>query len=180
MSLGDLIFKLGQWLRATPLNEIALNIQKTPASHAADSFFWFVPIFQTIHILAIAGLFGSVVMINLRIFQLAGRGRNITQTVNRYLPWVWWCLLVLLLTGIGLTISDPVRELTNPCFWMKMILIVFAATIALLFQASVRRNAASWELTADGRLAIRAGAASVIGLWCLIMVLGRWIAYAPT
>jgi uncharacterized membrane protein SirB2 len=180
MSLGDLIFHLGQWLRTTPMNELALDIQKTPASKAADGFFWFVPIFQTIHILAIAALFGSVVMMSLRIFQLAGRSRTMTQTVNRFLPWVWWSLLTLLLTGIGLTISDPVRELTNPCFWMKMILIIFAALVALGFQSSVRRNAARWEVSADGRLAIRAGAVSVVALWCLIMVLGRWIAYAPT
>ena len=179
-SLGDVIFALGQWLRSTPLTIIALDIQKTWLSATLDKTVWAVPTLQSIHILAIAGVFGSVVMINLRIFQLAGRSRNMTQTVQRYLPWIWWGLLVLLLTGIGMTFSDPIRELTNPAFWSKMILILVAIAVSLWFQDSVRRNVARWELSQGGRVAVRAGAVGVIVLWCLIMVLGRWIAYIPT
>ena len=179
-SLGDLIFTLGQWLRTTPLTELSLGIQKTWLSHLIVEHFWVVPSIQSVHILAIATVFGSVLMINLRIFQAAGRSRTMTQTVRRYLPFVWWGLLVLLITGIGMIFSDPVRNLTQPVFWTKMILIVFAATVSLWFQDSVRRNVARWELSQDGRVLMRVGAGSVIALWCLIMVCGRWIAYAPT
>jgi hypothetical protein len=180
VSLGDLIFSLGQWLRTTPLTEISLAVQKTWLSHLIVEHFWVVPSIQSIHILAIAAVFGSVLMTNLRIFGLAGRGRTMTQTARRYLPWVWWGLLVLLLTGIGMTLGEPVREITNPVFWIKMILIIVAASVSLWFQDSVRRNVARWELTHDGRVLVRVGAGAVIALWCLIMVCGRWIAYAPT
>jgi uncharacterized membrane protein SirB2 len=180
MSLGDLIFTLGQWLRTTPMTELSLAIQKSWLSALIVDHFWVVPTIQTIHILAIATVFSSVLMVNLRIVQLAGRSRTMSQTVQRYLPWVWWGLLVLLVTGIGMIFSDPVRNLTNPVFWTKMILVVIAATISLWFQGSVRRNADRWELTYEGRVLIRVGAGAVIALWCLIMLAGRWIAYAPT
>ena len=180
MSLGDLIFHVGQWLRTTPLTEISLAIQKTKLSDMIDSHFWVIPAIQSIHILAIATVFGSVLMTNLRIFQLAGRSRTMTETVRRFMPWIWWSLLVLLLTGIGMTIGEPVRELTNPIFWAKMIMIVVASAISLGFQYSVQRNVALWELTHNGRVLIRVGAGAVIALWCLIMLAGRWIAYAPT
>ena len=179
-ALGDLIFALGQWLRTTQLTELALATQKTWLSTVITGNFWVVPTIQTIHILAIAAVFGSVLMTNLRIFQLAGRSRTMTQTVRRYLPWVWWGLLTLLITGIGMIFSDPVRNLTNPVFWTKMILVIVAASVSLWFQGSVKRNVARWELTHDGRVLIRVGAGAVIALWCLIMVCGRWIAYAPT
>jgi hypothetical protein len=52
--------------------------------------------------------------------------------------------------------------------------------VTLSFQTSVSRNAALWEMTDGQRLGLRVGAASGIVLWCVIMVLGRWIAYAPT
>ena len=180
MSLGDLIFHLGEWLRTTPMTPLSLAIQKTSLSALIDQHFWVIPIIQTVHILAIGATIGSVLMINLRIFGLAGRSRTMTQTVRRYLPWVWWGLLTLLITGIGMTFSDPVRELTNPIFWSKMILILVAVAISLWFQDSVRRNVARWELTHRGRVLTRVGSACVIGLWCLIMLAGRWIAYAPT
>ncbi len=179
-SFGDLIFELGKWLRTTPLTEISLAIQKQPLSVLINKNTWAVPIIQTIHILAIASTFGSVLMINLRIVQLAGESRTMAQTMRRFLPWVWWGLLVLLVTGIGMIFSDPVRELTNPVFWIKMILVIVAALVSLWFQGSVRRNAPRWELTHDGRVLMRVGAGAVIALWCLIMFAGRWIAYAPT
>jgi uncharacterized membrane protein SirB2 len=179
-SITDFVVALTQLLRNSPLSVFALWLQKTPPSMFADSHVWFVPSFQIIHILAISMLFGSAVMINMRIFMLAGRGRSMAQTVGRYLPWIWWGLLVLLLTGIGLTFSDPIRELTNPFFWTKMILVVVAVLVNLSFQTSVSRNPAQWETTQGQRLTVRIAAAGGIVLWCVIMLLGRWIAYAPT
>ncbi len=180
MSLGDLIFHLGQWLRTTPLSQFSLWVQKSKLTALIDENFWVLPTIQSLHILAIAATFGSVLMINLRIFQFAGRSRTMTETSRRYLPWVWWGLLALVITGIGMCFSDPVREFTNPIFWSKMILVIVAALVSLWFQGSVRRNVALWELTHSGRVIIRVGAVAVILLWCLIMLAGRWIAYAPT
>jgi len=179
-SLGDLIFALGQWLHTTPLNGLALWIQTTPPSKLINQTFWVVPYTQSIHILAIAAVFGSAGMINLRILELVGTGRTLDQTARRYLPWIWWGLLVLLATGVVMIFSDPIRELTNAIFWFKMILIVIAALVSLWFQSSVRRNLALWEASPERRAVVRAGAAGVIVLWCVIMVAGRWIAYAPT
>ena len=180
MGLGDLVFHLGQWLRTTPLTPISLWVQKTWLSNVITTHFWTVPTIQTIHILAIAMTFGSVLMINMRIVQLGGQGRPVLQTARRFVPWIWWGLLTLLITGIGMVFSDPVRNLTNPVFWAKMILVITAALISLWFQKSVEHNAPRWELTERGTMLIRAGSAAVIGLWLLIMLCGRWIAYAPT
>ena len=178
-SIGDLMFALAQWLKTTPLPELALWIAKTPLSALVDTSYWIALTVQTIHILAVAGTFVSVLLINLRIVQLAGSGRTLAQTLTRYAPWIWWGLLVLLGTGFLLIMGEPARELLNPCFWTKMVLVVFAALIALWFQGAVRRHAEQWELSPHGALAVRGGAAAVIVLWVAIMALGRWIAYAP-
>ncbi len=178
-SLGDLIFALAQWLRTTPLVEVSRWISKTQLSEVVQANFWTIPTAQTIHILAIAAAFGSVGMINLRILGVAGVSRTIPQIAARYVPWIWWSLLTLIGSGIVMIIGEPIRELINPCFWIKMALVVVAAMVGLGFQASVRRYGDWWGATPERRGAMRAGAGAVIGLWCLIMVLGRWIAYAP-
>ncbi len=179
-SITDFIVALTQHLRNSPLSGFALWLQKQPPSVFADKHFWFVPSFQVVHILAISMLFGSALMINMRIFMLAGRSRTMAQTVRRYLPWIWWGLLALLLSGIGLIFSDPIREFTNPFFWTKMVLVVAAVLVNLGFQSSVSRDAALWEMTDRRRVGVRLGSAGGIVLWCAIMALGRWIAYAPT
>ena len=178
-AFGDLIFAMAHWLRTTTLSEFSLWLSNQPVSQVIDRNFWAIPTIQTIHILAIATMFGSVGMITLRIFQLAGRGRTVVQTVERYLPWMWRALLTLLVTGLLMVIGEPVRELINPVFWMKMILVVAAALVGLWFQSSVRRDPARWELTPERQVSVRAGAVGVIVLLCVIMFAGRWIAYAP-
>lgn len=178
-SILDLLFALAVWLKTTPLTKLALWIQTTPLTALVDSNIWIAPVVQTTHILAIAASVVSVLMVSLRIFGLAGRSRTMAQTAALYLPWVWGALAVLLSTGLILIIGEPVRELLNPAFWIKMILVVVAALVSLGFQGSVRRNASQWELAPHGTLAMRAAAVAVIVLWCLIIVLGRWIAYAP-
>jgi hypothetical protein len=177
-SIGDLMYAFAQWLKHTPLAEFSLWLGATPANHLVTSNIWIAPVVQTIHILAIGATFVSVQLICLRIFQLAGRNRSMGQVLDRYVPWIWWGLGVLLFTGLILIVGEPARELVNPAFWTKMGLIVLAILLALAFQSAVRRHAGDLVLSPGGTLAVRAGAAGVILLWCAIIFLGRWIAYA--
>jgi len=178
-SLGDTLFAFTDWLRSTPLVDFALWISNTSTSLWIGTHFWAIPILQTLHILSIAMAFGSVLLINLRILGLTGGSRTIEQTVHRYLPWIWWALVVLIVTGFGMIIGEPVRELINPVFWIKMALVIAMILLSIGFQTMARRNAARWEMTGAGQISLRTGAVCIILLWCAIMVAGRWIAYAP-
>ena len=178
--LGDFMVALAQWLKTTSLPEFAIWLSKTPASALVDTNWWIAELVQTTHILAIAGTFSAVLMVNLKIFRMAGDSRTMAQTLDRFGPWVWWGLLALLTTGVILIVGEPARELLNPAFWTKMVLVLAAIGIALVFQRSVRAHAERWTATPTGAVAVRAGAAGVILLWLAIMYLGRWIAYAPT
>lgn len=179
VSIVDYLVALGAWLKTTPLPEFSVWLSRTKLCDSIDRVFWAIPTIQTIHIMAVAMTFTAALMILLRIFQLAGRTRNMGQTANRYLPWIWWGLAVLLGTGFVLCIAEPTRELMNPVFWTKMVLVLGATLITLAFQSSVRRHAERWDVTPNGAVAIRISALAVISLWILIMVAGRWIAYAP-
>jgi uncharacterized membrane protein SirB2 len=179
-SIGDYMVALAAWLRTTPLPEFALWLQKTPISSAIAKNFYVIPVLQVIHILCVAALFSSVLMINLRMFMLASRSRTMTQVVHRYLPWVWYPLGILLVTGILMAVGEPPRDLTNPAFWTKMVLVVVATLGSLAFSQSVTQNVSAWEMTHGRRVLIQVGAAGSVVMWLAIMALGRWIAYAPT
>jgi hypothetical protein len=178
-SLGDLMYAFAEWLRTTQLVELALWLSEQPVSMAISGNFWVIPTLQSIHILALAGAFGSILMLNLRVLGWAGGSRTVGQAVRRYMPWVWWALLILLLTGIGMIVGEPDRELLNPVFWTKVVLVVVTVLLTFWFQTAVRRDVDSWEVAPDGRTALRFGAVALIFLWCVVMFAGRWIAYAP-
>lgn len=178
-SIGDLLFQMTEWLRTTPVVEFSLWVSEQPLCIWLQSHFFAIPIFQAVHILAIAILFGSTLLLNLRILGLNGTDQSMTDSFARYQSWIWGGLFALIASGIILLISEPVRNMVNPIFWMKMGALLVTITVSLLFQAAVRARAVDWEVSPDGQAVIRTGAVALIVLWCVVMAGGRWIAYAP-
>jgi len=174
--MGDLLYSFTEYLRGTWVNGASLAISDWKLSLWLDTHFWAIPIMQVIHILSISAAFGAILMMNLRIYNLAGMDRTFAETERRYVRWVWWSLLFLLLSGIGMTIAEPVRELVNPVFWIKMPLVVVAALASLWFHGRVLRRLAAGGVAGP---VIKSAAFFIIVLWCVIMLCGRWIAYAP-
>lgn len=173
--MGDLLFYFTEWLRNTWLNELALTISESAPTMWIGEHFWAIPIFQVIHILAIAASFASILMINARMLHLAGSS-TLEETTARYLKVIWWALLVLVLSGLLMILGEPIRELVNAVFWVKMGLFVIAILFTTWFHKRVaKRFSGSLEASAGAKFA---GIVLVI-LWCMIMTGGRWIAYNP-
>jgi hypothetical protein len=174
--MGDLLYHFTEWLRTTQLVELTLYLNDTRASLWLQTHFWAIPILQCIHILSIAAAFGSILMVSLRLFNLAGTERTMAETERRYIRWIWWSLVTLVISGSLLVLSEPIRDLVNPVFWVKMVGVVLAILASLWFHGRVMRR-----LAAGGQAGpvIKTGAVLIIILWCLIMLGGRWIAYAP-
>ena len=175
--MEEFLFSFTEWLRTTPLVELALRINDTSLNGWIVLHFWAIPIFQVTHILAIAASFGSILMINARILGLNGEGRTVAQTTKRYMPWIWWALVVLILSGLLMIIAEPIRELINPFFWIKMGILVIAILVTVWFHKGILR-----DIREDHDIGAmeRTVAVLLVILWCMIMFCGRWIAYAPT
>jgi len=138
---------------------------------------WFlIPALQSIHILAIAVVLSSLLMLNTRLLGLSSSGLTVPQVAHRYLPWLWWGLPVLAVTGIGLIVAEPVRSLWNVAFWVKMALLAVALVLTLGFQGYARRDPQFWE-NAGNRTRIRAYALLSLVVWAGIVFGGRWIGY---
>jgi hypothetical protein len=138
---------------------------------------WVVPTVQTIHILAIAVVVSSMLMIDLRLIGLFWADRPLSQVSSRFLPLVWWPLLVLLATGAIMIIAEPARSLKNPAFQLKMSVLLAALAVTGLFQFLQRRNRAFGDLRYGSRATAAAVAIVSMLLWSAIVFAGRWIAY---
>ncbi|PJG47061.1 hypothetical protein CAF53_01550 [Sphingobium sp. LB126] len=179
--MGDLLFALSEWLRSTALVEGALWLADTPISVFVRDHFYVIPVLQTIHILSIAVAFGSAMMVNGHILGIGRIYPTLDDAVRRFTPWMWIALALLIVSGLGLVISDPPRELLNAVFWMKIILVVGIVLLSVGFQqaAGVARRQKSGSARSDGGAGLRAGAIGISLLWCATMIAGRWIYYAP-
>jgi uncharacterized membrane protein SirB2 len=153
----------------------ALWLAQTKASLAIQTHLWVIPAVQSVHIVAIGIVVGSVFMTDLRVFGLTGRDQTLSQTTRRFAPWLWGALSVLLITGIVMITGEPVRELMSLSFWLKMSLLLVGIIVAAAFQIHLERNRESWENPLG--LGTKVLALLTLLVWCSIIVLGRLIAY---
>jgi hypothetical protein len=149
----------------------------TPASQTIKTVAWIIPAVQTVHILAVATVMTSVLLINLRLLGVNARELAIASIANRFLPYLWWPLPVLLATGVTLIVAEPSRVLKSPIFQLKMGLLIAAAGVTLVCQIPLQRDAEFWDLNAGRRWAVRFIAIASLSLWIAIVFAGRWIAY---
>lgn len=153
------------WLAATSL------------SHAIQTAGWIIPIVQTIHILCVAVLFSSAVLVDLRLLRILGRDLPLSEIARRHLPTIWPVLLILLFTGGLLIIGEPRRSLVNSTFYLKMALLAVAIVLTGVLQWSLSSSSNDWELNRARRVAGRIGATASMLVWCSVLFAGRWIAY---
>ena len=152
-------------------------LAQTPLSSAIADRSWAVPTLQSIHILAIGFVMASIAMLDLRLAGFIGREQSMRGLTMRFYPWIWGALAVLLTTGYLQVMAEPARELLNWIFWTKMGLILGV----VLFTAPVRRlleDCRFRDLPAGKRAIVRTCALLSLLLWVMVLVCGRWIAYA--
>jgi hypothetical protein len=162
---------------ALTLNEICRWIDQTALSQSIQAAGWVVPTVQTIHILAIAVVASSAMMLYLRLIGVFWVGRPMKEVTARFLPLVWWPLLVLLATGMIMIIAEPARSLKNPAFQLKMALLIAALAVTFVFGRMQRRDAALGDVRAGPSAAAVTIAIVSMLLWSSIIFAGRWIAY---
>ena len=160
------------------LQDFSAWLAATRASLFIQTTDWINPAVQTIHILCIAVVISAVLLVHLHTLGLAMRSQSSATLAKRFFPWLWWALLLLLLSGSILITAEPGRSLPNWVFQLKMALVITAVVLTLLYQQPLRKDPGFWEKSAARRT--NAGAIAVVSLciWVGIVFAGRWIAYA--
>ena len=159
------------------LSELSKWLAATPLSHTIQTTSWIIPTIQIIHILGVAVLFSSAVLVDLRIWRLLERDIPLAQVARRFLPPIWPVLLILLITGSLLIVGEPRRSLLNSTFYLKMALLAVAIMLTAGLQRSISSSPNSWDKDRGRQLAARFAATASIAVWCGILFAGRWIAY---
>ena len=156
---------------------LAENLYKTDLSTLLRTYDWIVPTSQSIHIVCVATLFTSALVVNLRILGFGPRGRSLSQLSRVALPCMWIALAGLLFTGTVQTIAEPVRQFVAPLYWIKMAMIVAVTVLTAWYAASIRTRAAFWDNSQTRPAGAKAFAVVATLLWVLIVICGRFIGY---
>jgi hypothetical protein len=153
------------WLAGTPLSTVIQNVS------------WIIPTIQTIHIVCVAIVISATFLVSLRVLGVFDTSEPVARLSARFLPWVWYALIVLLVSGALLVVGEPGRSLLNPVFALKMAMLVVVAILTTVLQRPLSSDGSYWDVSGSRRLFARGIAVSSLVLWSCVVFAGRWIAY---
>jgi cation transport ATPase len=162
-------------MKAQWLTNFCAWLEQTWPSLIIQQVFWIIPMVQTVHILAIAMVLASATMITGRLFGWLGMEQTPRKFAARYLPFIWWPLVVLFLSGIVMIVGEPARELTNGAFQLKMLMVLAAIMATRVLERRMAAIPGAVDAPGDGAAPMLGGVAVL--LWAGIIFVGRWIAY---
>jgi Family of unknown function (DUF6644) len=138
---------------------------------------WCFPAIELVHLFGIVTLMGTMLAFDLRLINAWLRRWPVSVLMKRLLPWTWTAFAVMICTGTGLFISDPVRFFYNTSFRIKLTLIVLAGVNALVFQMTTFHTLGQWDVNVDTPPGAKISGVLSIALWLGVVAAGRWIAF---
>jgi hypothetical protein len=152
------------------LYHTAQNIEASALGQTIRESTWLFPAIESTHLLALALLGGAILIMSLSIlgWGLKTPVTEIYKSAHRYLN---GAVLVLIITGILLGISEPVKLYGRQAFWVKMISLAMALIVTYFaFNPLIRRGAAG--------AAMRSVTVLTIAAWLMVAMAGRWIGFS--
>jgi hypothetical protein len=146
--------------------ELCERIQETWLSQAISQSTWGYPIVGALHVLAIALFGGSVLVTHLRALGFAFRRQDLPKLDGDVRSLKMAGLVAVLVTGILLFASQPVRYYSSTSFRIKMVLLALIVVNAL----ATRRARAARDSDA-------AHAGISLALWAAVVFAARGIAF---
>ena len=157
--------------------ELCKWLDQTAVGAAVRESLWLFPAIETLHLLGMAALLGTVAVLDLRLLGWAMRRERVSSLVGKLLPWAWAGFAVQVVTGGLLFSSEAVKVYSNPAFRLKMLLILLAGIHAFIFHWIVYRDVANWDDSALLPLKAKLSGFASILLWVGIVSAGRFIGF---
>jgi hypothetical protein len=152
-------------------------LETTPWSIALHESLWVYPIVESIHVLTLCLFVGTAVMLDLRLLGMTMRQVPFSVVATRLMPWTTAGFTVMVLSGSLLFYAVPVRTYLNIFFRIKVAMLILAGLNVWIFNRTVYRRVAKWDLEPVTPLGARVAAGISLVLWASIVVAGRMIAY---
>ena len=150
-----------EWAEATRLGEMIRNSA------------WAFAVIESMHLLALAVVGGAVLIVDLRLLGFGLRSQPLAEVAREARPWFAGSLIVMLLTGAALFLSEAMKCYASTAFAVKMACLA----LAIAFTVTVR-----WKVTTggdpDGSPWPKLVALVSLALWFGVAASGRWIGFS--
>lgn len=154
------------------LQDFAIWVSETRLSIALTDSETAFPAIESLHVIAITLVVGSIAIVDLRLLGLASQKRDTSDLIASILPITWIAFAFAALTGLLLFAANPISYTANFYFLGKLVLLAVAGLNMALFHIFAHRHVA-----VQGALGPKLSGGVSLLLWATIVAFGRWIGF---
>lgn len=148
------------------------------AMSGESGWVWLFPVVETLHVLSLAIVFGSIAMVDLRLLGLTTRDSAVSRLSADILPYTWVAFALAATTGSLMFLSRASTYFYNWAFEFKMLCLMLAGINMLIVNFGAYRAIAQWDLQLPPPAGARAAGAVSLLLWTCVVIFGRWIGFS--
>ena len=135
------------------------------------------PWIESTHVLSICFFIGTLIYVDLRLIGVSFQKISIFEMNSKILPWTILGFMMMAISGLLLFYAVPVRSYHNIFFRLKIALILLAGINAFLFHREISLKGEGWDRNSNIPSSVKLKASLSLGIWSLVIISGRMIAY---
>lgn len=136
-----------------------------------------MPVVEALHVLAAATVFGTVLVVDLRLLGMPDLKRAVTRVSGEMLHFTWVAFGLAVITGVMMFAANANTYYGNTAFRLKLLALGAAGLNMAIFHFGAYRSVAGWDRDQASPRAAQIAAALSILLWVSIIFVARWIGF---
>jgi hypothetical protein len=156
------------------------NLEETELAGSIRHSLYIFPVLESVHVMALSVVFGTVMIVDLRLLGVASSRRPFARMSSELLRITWVAFALAALTGTLMFMTNARVYAGNTSFRLKMLLLALAGLNMAIFHLTVGRTVPRWgEAPAAPGLGKLAATLS-LALWIAVIFTGRVIGFTTT
>jgi len=162
------------------ISEVLKSIENTGIASSIRNSLYLFPMLESIHVMGLAIVFGTIAVIDLRLLGLASVNRPFRKVASDILKWTWIAFAITFLTGGLMFTTNASVYFHNSVFQAKMLLLLLAGINMGVFELTTGRSSREWDTLKSPPVAAKTAAIISLTLWISVIFLGRWIGFTTS
>jgi len=152
-------------------------LETSPVGDFVASSSWAFPAVESVHVISIVTVVGTVAIMDLRLLGLTSRSWTASQMSNDTLRWTWIGFAVAVLSGALLFISKAHVYAKEPYFLWKLAIIALAGVNMAVFHTLTWRTIGEWDAARVTPRGAKVAGLLSLACWIVAVFCGRFIGF---
>jgi hypothetical protein len=136
-----------------------------------------MPVIEAIHVLTAAVVFGTILIVDLRLLGVPSTRRAVTRIHEELVRFTWAAFGVSVVTGLLMFAPNATTYFRNTAFGLKMLSLLAAGVNMAIFEGRTFRSVTAWDRDVPTPPAARLAGALSILIWAAVIFFARWIGF---